>query len=438
MTEPTLVFNEESRVDDPQALRFLLRSIFPEETVQQVDQLVATLSQHANVLQSPACVAETMRASLSQLLASSGHDRVANLRMLGQIAQHEVMTSENRAAYVPASKFNPDAVWYPNPTRFPHPTSVHDTLPYAKLAKLVDRTTPVTSAGSCFATEISHHLQANGFNYVITEPHYHAGSPYSMASAAWGTIFNVPAMRQLVEKAFELRKLPRLLWRMEDKGRTVYRDPFREEVEFASVAEYEANYPVHVEACRRALLEAEVFVITLGLTEIWQLKSDGSVLSRVPWRLSSSLVERRMLSVEENLAELELMLGTLRRFNPRVQFIVTVSPVPLQATYRGDEAHVVVASSLSKCTLRVAAEQFAKRNSGVTYFPAFETVMYCTEQPFERDHRHVRRSTVARVMRLFHTMFVRDSGFAACQLASELREREGEVRFLLHPDWRGD
>jgi hypothetical protein len=438
MTERTLVFNEESRVDDPEALRFLVRSIFPAEPPAQIEQLVASLAEHSNLLQSPACVAETLRASLSHLLADSRSERVANLRMLGAIAQHEVTTAENRAAYVPGIKFNPDAVWYPNPTRFPHPTSVHDALPYAKLAKLVDRSTPVTSAGSCFATEISHHLQANGFNYVITEPHYHGGSPYSMASAAWGTIFNVPAMRQLVEKAFELRSLPRLLWRMEEKGATIFRDPFREEVEFASVAEYEANYPVHVEACRRALLEAEVFVITLGLTEIWQLKSDGSVLSRVPWRLSSSLVERRSLSVEENLAELETMLATLRRFNPRVQFIVTVSPVPLQATYRGDEAHVVVASSLSKCTLRVAAEQFAKRNSGVTYFPAFETVMYCTEQPFERDHRHVRRSTVARVMRLFHTMFVRDAGFSACQLASDLRERDGEVRFLLHPDWRGD
>jgi hypothetical protein len=99
---------------------------------------------------------------------------------------------------------------------------------------------------------------------------------------------------------------------------------------------------------------------------------------------------------------------------------------------------VVVASSLSKCTLRVAAEEFARRNSGVTYFPAFETVMYCTENPWERDQRHVRRSTVARVMRLFHTMFVRDAGFAACKLAENLREQEGEVRFLLHPDWRGD
>ncbi len=438
MSESTLVFNEESRVDDVDSLRLLVRSIFPAEKPEQIEMFVASLAKHANVLQSPASVASTLRASLSQLLANPSGDQMSNLRLLGQIARHELTTAENRNAYATGGKFNAQAVWYPNPTRFPHPTSVHTTLPYAAFAKLIDRTTPVTSAGSCFATEISHHLQANGFNYVITEPHFHGGSPYSMASAAWGTIFNVPAMRQLVEKAFELRKLPRLLWRLNEDNRTVFRDPFREEVEFNSVAEYEANYPVHVDACRRALLEAEVFVITLGLTEIWQLKSDAAVLSRVPWRLSSSLVEKRQLSVEENLAELELMLNTLRRFNPRVQFIVTVSPVPLQATYRGEEAHVVVASSLSKCTLRVAAEQFAKRNSGVTYFPAFETVMYCTEQPFEADHRHVRRSTVARVMRLFHTMFVRDPGFVACKLAATLDERDGEVRFLLHPDWRGD
>jgi hypothetical protein len=364
--------------------------MLPGESLAQIEQFVVSLSRHANVLKNPASIAKTLRASLAQVIEQTPHNQSDNLRLLSRVAQHELTTADNRAAYDPASKFNPDAVWYPNPTRFPHPSSVHEILPWAKLSKMIDRSTPVTSAGSCFATEISHHLQARGFNYVVTEPHYFNGSPYSMASAAWGTIFNVPAMRQLVEKAFELRQLPRLLWRLEEHGRTVFRDPFREEVEFASVAEYEANYPVHVEACRRALLEAEVFVITLGLTEVWKLKSDDSVLSRVPWRLSSSLVERRLLSAEENLAELELMLQTLRRFNPRVQFIVTVSPVPLQATWRGDEAHVVVASSLSKCTLRVAAEEFARRNSGVTYFPAFETVMYCTENPWERDQRGAR------------------------------------------------
>src|SRR5688500_5214139 len=159
MSEKTLVFNEESRVDDPDSLRLLVRSMFPAEGPEQIDQFVVSLARHGNVLQSPASVAETLRASLSHLLASSPQNRIANLRMLGQIAEHEVTTAENRAAYEPATKFNPAAVWYPNPTRFPHPSSVHEALPYAKLSKLIDRTTPVTSAGSCFATEPSHHLQ---------------------------------------------------------------------------------------------------------------------------------------------------------------------------------------------------------------------------------------------------------------------------------------
>lgn len=438
MSEKTLVFNEESRVDDVDALRLLVGSMLPQESRASIEPFVESLSRHADVMTSPAKVAEALRGGLTQMLSTQPGERARTLRLLRQVIDHELVTAENRAAYLPGSRFNPAAVWYPNPTRFPHPTSVFDTLPFARFDKIVDRSTPVTSAGSCFATEISHHLQANGFHYVVTEPHYFGGSPYSMASAAWGTIFNVPAMRQLVEKAFELRKLPRLLWRTQESGRVVFRDPFREEVEFASVAEYEDNYPRHVDACRRALLEAEVFVITLGLTEVWRLKSDGAVLSRVPWRLSSSLVERRTLSVEENLAELETMARTLRRFNPRIRFVVTVSPVPLQATYRGDEAHVVTASSLSKCTLRVVAEEFARRTPGVTYFPAFETVMYCSENPFERDHRHVRRATVSRVMRLFHAMFVRDGGHAALKLRSRLQEQDGEVRFLLHPDWRGD
>jgi len=108
-------------------------------------------------------------------------------------------------------------------------------------------------------------------------------------------------MMQLVEKAFGERELPRIVWQNEKNGEISYRDPFREEVEFRSIEEYEEDYSRHIKACREALLQCEVFVITLGVNEAWQMRIDGSVLSRAPWRTSPSLVNRRVLSVADNV-----------------------------------------------------------------------------------------------------------------------------------------
>jgi hypothetical protein len=438
MSTSTIVFNESERIHDRHALSLLLASIFPDDGAAELEVLTNALIGQPALLATPETVAAALRTSLAGKLQRDTQHQQANRRRLEQVGAHEAVTARNRASYLQHGRFNEQSVWYPNPTKFPHPSSVYDTLPYARMHKLLDRGTPVISAGSCFATEIAYRLQERGYNYVVTERNVYDGGPWSMAPAAWGTIFNTPGFRQLVEKSFGLRKLPRLLWKVPKDGRVLYRDPFREEVEFETVQAYEQGYERHIDACRAALERAEVFVLTLGLTEIWKLKTDGSVLSRVPWRLSSSLVERQALSVEDNVRELQATLDTLRRFNPNVQFIVTVSPVPLQATWRGDESHVITASHLSKSTLRVAAEEFASRNSGVYYFPAFETVMYCCERPFTADERHVRRPTVSKVMRLFAHMFERDAGFAAVERAPVLQAASGVQRLLCLPDWSGD
>jgi hypothetical protein len=123
--------------------------------------------------------------------------------------------------------------------------------------------------------------------------------------------------------------------------------------------------------------------------------------------LSSSLVERRVLTVDDNVRELERMLTLWRHHNPQLKLIVSVSPVPMLATFRGADMHVAAATGHSKSTLRLAAEAFAQRQRDVYYFPSFEKVMYCTRDPWDQDQRHVARHTVDGVMRLFDTMFVR-------------------------------
>ena len=252
-------------------------------------------------------------------------------------------------------------------------------------------------------------FSVGGFNYVVTErnsggrlitdPTQHV---LSESSAAWGIIFNTPSFRQLVERAFGLRELPRILWQLQ----TYYMDPFREEIKFDCIEEYASNYDNHVASARDALMQAEVFIITLGLNEIWTFKMDNSVFSRSPWRIAPSFVEHSTLSAEANIAELQVMLDALRRFNPNVKLIVTLSPVPLHATFLRERYHVVEANMHSKAVLRTAAQAFVERNEGVYYFPSFELVVFGSKDPWCEDQRHVNASAVSRVMEMFREMFV--------------------------------
>ncbi|MHC4787229.1 MAG: GSCFA domain-containing protein, partial [Planctomycetota bacterium] len=59
----------------------------------------------------------------------------------------------------------------------------------------------------------------------------------------------------------------------------------------------------------------------------------------------------------------------------------------------------------SKSVLRVAAESFADANDNVTYFPAYEAVLYGSRVPFRADGRHVHPDAVQRVVAMFRETF---------------------------------
>ena len=330
-------------------------------------------------------------------------------RAFQSVLAHQIQTRKNQKAYNITDQSTVESGCWPNPSWPANGRSLYTEFPFRRKFKFITPKTGLVSAGSCFAIEIAHELQRGGFNYVVTErnsggrlitdPTQHV---LSESSAAWGIIFNTPSFRQLVERAFGLRELPRILWQLQ----TYYMDPFREEIKFDCIEEYASNYDKHVASAHEALMRAEVFIITLGLNEIWTFKMDNSVFSRSPWRIAPSFVEHSTLSAEANIAELQVMLDALRRFNPNVKLIVTLSPVPLHATFLRERYHVVEANMHSKAVLRTAAQAFVERNEGVYYFPSFELVVFGSKDSWCEDQRHVNASAVSRVMEMFREMFV--------------------------------
>jgi hypothetical protein len=403
-----IVINSDRTVATREAVDFYLRGIF-------VDPLSVELARARLSAGGIGLTFEEIEDRLAQFFTHPRELAEANgfPAMRSAFYAHQAMTALNRRAYATGGRINPDTVFWPDPTNAREPRSLYTELPFARREPLIDRSTRIVSAGSCFAIELAHALQRDGYSYTVKESNkgetgsyeFLDGGELPSSSAAWGIIFNTPSFRQLVEKAFGVRALPKILWTQEIEGKLRYLDPFRENIAFHSPEAFEVNYFEHIAAAREAFLEMDVFVITLGLNEVWYFKADGAVFSRSPWRTAPSLVGHKVLSVQDNVADLVRMTEILRAHNPRVQIICTLSPVPLHATFRGDDQHIVTANAHSKAVLRVAAEEYVNRCPGVFYFPAYEVVTTSTEYPWAEDQRHVSPEAVRNVMALFHRSF---------------------------------
>lgn len=65
-------------------------------------------------------------------------------------------------------------------------------------------------------------------------------------------------------------------------------------------------------------------------------------------------------------------LDLMREVNPKLRFLLTVSPVPLTATATG--AHVLCATMGAKAVLRAVAGHLAQTRADTDYFPSFELI----------------------------------------------------------------
>lgn len=265
---------------------------------------------------------------------------------------------------------------------------------------MITKGTRLATMGSCFAGEIKKWLLANGYSFVQREAH--KGEPASAGSAAYGNVYTTQMIRQNMEHALGLWAPAEACWR---RG-VLLTDPYRAGIGWSSEREMIAERAEHARAVREVLAEAEVFILTMGLSESFRSRSDGSAFYRFPPRsnFDPAKHEPHWYSVDENLDNLEIAYDLLRSVNPGVRLVVTLSPVPLRASMHPMGA--VVGDEISKATLRVALARFCEAHPEVVYFPSFEMVRKLTRHsPYELDNRHVRREMVARIMRTFMTNY---------------------------------
>ena len=158
--------------------------------------------------------------------------------------------------------------------------------------------------------------------------------------------------------------------------------------------------------------ECRVVFITLGLVEVWYDTHAEVHLNTTPTpemlRLFPKRYEVQVSDYPQNLQNMEALYGLLSEFGHKdLHMVVTTSPVPLQATFTGQD--IVVANTYSKSTLRAVAQDFAARHHNVQYFPSYEMVMNSDRSSaWEPDYRHVQGPMVGHIMDLFIRNFVAD------------------------------
>lgn len=293
----------------------------------------------------------------------------------------------------------------------------------------------IATAGSCFAQHIARYLQASGCRYYVAEqapylldPQTASAFQYGTFSARFGNLYTTRQLWQLFQRAYGQFTPADEYWQQADR----FIDPYRPGVEpqgFRSLEELRRDRAHHLACVRRMFEQAACFIFTLGLTESWENVRDGAVYPVCPGcgqgEFDASAHRFINFSVADVCADLEAFIAALRRVNPGIKIILTVSPVPLIATMSG--RHVLAATTYSKSVLRVAAEHVSSRFEQVGYFPSYEIITSAASRGryYADDLRSVTEEGVSHVMGCFfrHVM-------TGVDLAAPSVKRTGNVRSL--------
>jgi GSCFA family len=333
--------------------------------------------------------------------------------------------------------FQEPDTWYKGEhfQRFPYdrPVSVEDIVYGWKPAqKVITAETKVLAFGSCFAEYFVKFLAQHGYNRWLLPVERHSHSDENLLLALPVTFENIFVVVQQFRWAFQEFTPKAKLWFTKDKLLFEATEERRQKV-------------------RCSFQEGDVFVITLGLSEVWFDQIENEPMWRtIPARLyEPGRHVCRPATVAETLEALHEFDALVDLYLPAKQFIFTLSPIPLTATIRDQSA--VTANCASKAILRAALDEFigsrkASRKSRYHYFPSYEIVLHLFDHPFLPDNRHIRPEVAASVLDIFSRLYTdlpveetrilgRDADIQSFQdrireLETEIEKKERVIREL--------
>lgn len=208
-------------------------------------------------------------------------------------------------------------------------------------------------AGSCFTEHIGAKLEQHKFD-ILQNPN--------------GILFNTASLSQSIinyidEKVYTAKELFHFneLWTSWDHHS-----------KFSSVGKENCLQQINEsqQAAHRFLQIADWAILTLGSAFVYELTEEaqkGRIVANCH-KVPATEFNKRLLGLEEVLTQLDGLIYRLKKFNPKLKIIFTISPV--RHLREG-----LVKNNRSKATLIQAVHQVVDKFAGLYYFPAYELVI---------------------------------------------------------------
>jgi hypothetical protein len=287
---------------------------------------------------------------------------------------------------------------------------------------LIDKKSKVLALGSCFALRVKEFLLANGY-CVLNEGDLQPATTGNRPEFDPRIYYNTFCIRYEFERPTgQFVQEEDDLWEPYQNLNKLYQDPYRRMLTGTDRDGLWSRIREVDTAMRRHIEQADLVIVTLGLTEVFFQQHNDRAICAVPGYCGGGGLgcEFRCTEYQENYDNIEQAIRILQQVNPKAHMILTVSPVPLGSTFAIGTDHLL-ANTESKSVLRAVAGALVRKYSHVHYFHSYELVMSSSrEAVYMEDGRHVQPSYVAGIMQDFERAFLKaPSGGAARLLATQ-------------------
>jgi hypothetical protein len=208
----------------------------------------------------------------------------------------------------------------------------------------------ILTLGSCFADSIGNRLTENKFQALV--------NPF-------GTTYNPFSIHKLIRMAcYNQVPSPETYLDSEE----VYSNyDFHSALSALSRKELEKNLKDVIGTVHHFLSQCHFLFITYGTSWVYKRKDNQEIVANCH-KQPAVLFTKSLLTQSEIEASFNDMYADLKRINPAIQIILTLSPVRhLKDT--------IELNSVSKSVLRSACHSITENNDNIDYFPAFEIMM---------------------------------------------------------------
>ncbi|MBI5130278.1 MAG: GSCFA domain-containing protein [Rhodopseudomonas palustris] len=248
-------------------------------------------------------------------------------------------------------------------------------------SRLFNTSSTLITAGSCFATNLRNYLVKCGLGNT---------EQYAIPDG----LDNSYAIRSWVEFALTGKRTDSDYWYAKTNS---------------AIGLYDADRT----RAARLFDEANGIILTFGLAQVWEDSATGGVFWRgVPRAIYDAGRHRaRMTTVQENSDNIAAIISTIRAWRPDFPIVMTLSPVPLKATFNGTSP--IIGDCISKTTMRAALNEVfttLSDDQNLFYWPSFEIIRWvsshCNFTPYGGfDGRHVDEAVIDAIIKRFLTLF---------------------------------